>query len=78
MLKLRVSAEERARCVLATGSGEDAAATRREIVREVARVGNNLNQVARALNRCVLTGDAVNSLAVAAELRRVREALRTL
>ena len=94
VLKLRVTALERsrilarvpagrdfsewARCVLATGSGEDTGATRRELIRQVAAHGNNLNQVARALNKCVLSGEAVSVLAVAAELRRVREALEML
>jgi hypothetical protein len=94
VLKLRVSAAERtrilgrvpagrdfsewARCVLATGSGEDTGALRRERMRQVAALGNNLNQIARTLNRCALSGDAVSGLVVAAELRRIRELLETI
>jgi hypothetical protein len=94
VLKLRVSAEERsrilgrvppgrdfsewARCLLATGSGEDTGAARGDLVRQVAAQGNNLNQVARALNKCALSGEPVHALSVAAELRRIREILEGL
>jgi hypothetical protein len=93
-LKLRVTALERSRilgrvppgrdfsewsrCVLATGSGEDTGAARGDLVRQVAAQGNNLNQVARALNKCALSGEPVHALSVAAELRRIREILEGL
>jgi hypothetical protein len=94
VLKLRVTATERAdilgrvpsgrvfsewaRCILTTGSGEDTVSLRRELVRQIAAQGNNLNQLARAMNQCALSGNAVSGLAIATELRRIREVLEGL
>ena len=36
---------------------DEAVDVRRDLTRHLARIGNNLNQVARGINRAVLTGD---------------------
>lgn len=48
------------------------------LVAQVAKIGNNLNQMARALNECRLVGDAVQLVEVAAQLAAVRADLLSL
>lgn len=45
-----------------------------KLIAEVARIGNNLNQIARAINK----GKSVNSLKLLIALQSTAEALRTL
>lgn len=49
-----------------------------KLVAQVAKIGNNLNQMARALNECRLVGDAVMLVEVAAQLAAVRADLLSL
>lgn len=48
------------------------------LVTGVAKIGNNLNQMARALNECRLIGDAVQLVEVAAQLAAIRADLLSL
>jgi hypothetical protein len=49
-----------------------------ELMRQLAQIGNNLNQVARALNECRKVGDAVQVVEVLSVLRSIEEAIAEL
>lgn len=49
-----------------------------ELLRSLAQIGNNLNQIARALNGCRLSSDTVDTTALLLELRRVRQTLEVI
>ena len=51
---------------------------RRDLTRHLARIGNNLNQVARGINRAVLTGEKIEAVKVLVELAAIRAAMEEL
>jgi hypothetical protein len=51
---------------------------RRELVRDVARIGNNLNQLARGVNQANLSGSQIDTLRLLAKLIEIQEAVQNL
>lgn len=51
---------------------------RREKLNALARIGNNLNQLAKAVNTANLTGDKVDPVRVLAKLVEIQDALENL
>ena len=51
---------------------------RREMLLALARIGNNLNQVARAINTANLTGSKVDAARVLAKLVEIQDRLESL
>jgi hypothetical protein len=51
---------------------------RRELLLALARIGNNLNQLARAVNTANLAGSKVDTLRVLAKLVEIQEQLENL
>ena len=51
---------------------------RRDLTRHLARIGNNLNQVARGINRAVLTGEKIEAVKILVELAAIRAAMEEL
>jgi len=56
----------------------EAVDVRRDLTRHLARIGNNLNQVARSMNCAVLTGEKMDIVKVLVELAAIRAALEEL
>ncbi len=56
----------------------EAVDVRRDLTRHLARIGNNLNQVARSINRAVLTGEKIEAVKVLVELAAIRAAMEEL
>ena len=52
--------------------------TRRELLLALARIGNNLNQLARAVNTANLTGSKVDALRLLAKLAEIQEQVENL
>ena len=52
--------------------------TRRELLLALARIGNNLNQVARAVNTANLTGSKIDAVRLLAKLVEIQDALDNL
>jgi hypothetical protein len=48
------------------------------LIQQLARIGNNLNQVARALNECRKAGDEVQTIEVLSVLRGIEESTAEL
>jgi hypothetical protein len=51
---------------------------RRELLLSLARIGNNLNQIARGINQANLTGDKIDTAKVLVELAAIRAAMEEL
>jgi len=56
----------------------EAVDVRRDLTRHLARIGNNLNQVARGINRAVLTGEKIEAVKIMVELAAIRAAMEEL
>jgi mobilization protein NikA len=56
-------------------NGRPATADRRETVRQIARIGNNLNQIARAMNTEAKMGQPIDLVTVAALLKSIDQGL---
>lgn len=51
---------------------------KRDVCVQLARIGNNLNQIAHGINCAVLTGDAIDAVRIAVELAAIRAAMEAL
>jgi hypothetical protein len=51
---------------------------RRELLLQLARIGNNLNQVAKGINEANLAGNKVDAVRVLAKLAEIQEAIEKL
>ena len=51
---------------------------RQNLLHALARLGNNLNQIARGINRANLTGDEIDAVRVLAKLVEIQETLDRL
>jgi hypothetical protein len=51
---------------------------RRELLLQLARIGNNLNQVAKGINLANLAGNKVDAVRVLAKLAEIQEAIEKL
>jgi hypothetical protein len=56
----------------------EVADSKRDVTRHLARIGNNLNQIAHSFNHAALTGETIDAVRIAVELAAIRAAMEAL
>ena len=56
----------------------EVADSKRDVTLQLARIGNNLNQIAHGFNRAALTGERIDAVRIAVELAAIRAAMEAL
>jgi hypothetical protein len=51
---------------------------KRDVTRHLARIGNNLNQIAHGINRAAISGEKIAAVRIAVELAAIRAAMEAL